>query len=115
MNVKREDRKKRIEYIRLILVMAQIRIDYKGADLIYKLMKKFFLYGGEVNIKQVTKIRSRWEEKWKDYDIDNAEVKYDEIAHNEVRDQSENLYAEDDLDLDGEPYEPDSKDEVSND
>ena len=68
IDVKIEDRKKEIEYLRLALGLAGIGVDYKIADLINRVVEKNTELGGKFSVKDGVNLQYGWEKDWQKYD-----------------------------------------------
>jgi hypothetical protein len=62
-----KDREREIEFIRIVLCMAEIHVDYQIADLIRRLLKELEIKKGEFTIEDSIKILYKWKEDYRNY------------------------------------------------
>lgn len=67
MEVKIKDRKEEIEYIRIVLNIAGIGVDYTNADLINRVMKELNNLKGKFSVSDGVTILYKWKEDWQNY------------------------------------------------
>lgn len=65
--VKFEDRDTSIEYIRMVLSMCEIGVNYQQAELIFNVVNKCDLLGGDLTVEDACAIFSEHKRKWDKY------------------------------------------------
>ena len=65
--VKFEDREYYIEYIRMALNMCEIGVNYQQADLIFNVVNKCDLLGGDLTVEDACDLLSAHKKKWDKY------------------------------------------------
>ena len=68
MDVKIKDRIEEVEFLRMALVMAEIGVDYKIADLINRVSYRVRQLEGKYTINDSVEILYKWKEDWLKYD-----------------------------------------------
>ena len=67
MEVKTEDRKEEVEYLRMACNLAELGINYEQADLILKLQKRLSKLNGDFSIKDGVEVYHEWRRYWGEY------------------------------------------------
>ena len=67
MDVKINDRKHEIEYLRMACNMAELGISYTHADLIIRLQERLGKLKGKFSISDGVEIHHQWKEDWANY------------------------------------------------
>ena len=67
MEVKIEDRKEEIEYLRMGLNMAELGVSYEQADLIIRISDRLKKLKGKFSLKDGVEIHHRWKQEWQKY------------------------------------------------
>lgn len=65
--VKIEDRDTSIEYIRMVLSMCEIYVNYQQADLIFNVVNKCDLLGGDLTVEDACDLLGEHKKKWDKY------------------------------------------------
>ena len=69
--VKFEDRDTSIEYIRMVLSMCEIYVNYQQADLIFNVVNKCDLLGSDLTVEDACDLLSAHKKKWDKYFNEN--------------------------------------------
>jgi hypothetical protein len=67
MQVKFKDRKPETEYLRGVLNLCEIPVDYPMTDLILRAQEKLTELGGDLTLMDAIQIKSEWQKYWEDY------------------------------------------------
>lgn len=67
MKVDFKDRETETEYLRGVLNLCEIPVDYPMTDLILRAQQKLSELGGELTIKDAIQVKSEWQKYWDDY------------------------------------------------
>jgi len=67
MEVKIEDRKEEIEYLRMGLNMAELGVSYEQADLIIRISDRLKKLKGKFSLKDGVEIHHKWKQDWEKY------------------------------------------------
>ena len=70
--VKIEDRKEEIEYLRMALAMSEFGVSYEQADLIYQVFKAVDKKKGKFSVEDGVEVFHEWRKVWYNY--------YDELT-----------------------------------
>ncbi len=65
--VKFEDRDTSIEYLRMALSMCEIGVTYQQADLIFNVVNKCDLLGGDLTVEDACDLLGEHKKKWDKY------------------------------------------------
>lgn len=77
MDVNVKDRKNNIEYLRMVLNLCEIGVNYPQADLIKRIFESLEEKNGNFNLKDGVKLYYEWKQEWEDY-FKKIEVNYEE-------------------------------------
>ena len=67
MEVKIEDRKEEIEYLRMGLSMAELGVSYEQADLIIRISERLKKLKGKFSLNDGVEIHHKWKQEWEKY------------------------------------------------
>ena len=65
--VRIEDRKDEIEYLRMALAMSEFGVSYEQADLIHRVVTEVQKKGGKFTVHDGVKVFHGWKKTWYDY------------------------------------------------
>ncbi len=66
-HVKYEDKNAKVQLLEMALSMCGLGLSYAHVDLIDKVVKKLKEKGGNLDLKDATKLQQEWESKWGRY------------------------------------------------
>jgi hypothetical protein len=67
MEVKIEDRKEEIEYLRMGLNVAELGVSYEQADLIIRVSERLKKLKGKFSLNDGVEIHHKWKQEWEKY------------------------------------------------
>jgi len=67
MDIKIEDRKEEIEYLRMGMNMAELGVSYEQADLIIRISDRLKKLKGKFSLKDGVEIHHKWKQDWEKY------------------------------------------------
>jgi hypothetical protein len=79
-DVEIKDRANNVEYIRMVLNICQVSVDYKHADLINRVTEELHKRKGKFSIDEGVQLFYKWQKDWEEYFEKKAQTNSDKAA-----------------------------------